>query len=622
MTAISAALRHPKHHSAATITSSLRLRALRLMWQTSRTLALSAALFLVAEALLPNLVPIAMGRVTGYIPGAVDHGLSSAEGDALIVALAIAGAIYAVSLMRGPAEDALSALSKARVGVALQRRLVEAVCAPSGIGHLEDPDVLNRLSSAQGELLSYQPADAPMTLISVLGDRLSGVLACVVLATFRWWIGLMLLVVWLVARLPLRAMVSSRSMGMIRRASEPLRRSWYMLGLAWRPYAAKEVRVFGLSRWIVGEHRREWLTGMAPTWDTLKRINWSVVRIGALVFAAYAVAIAVLAHAAYHDEIGLRTLSTMLIELPLTMQAGIISFSDFSLEMMLTALPDLDSLTEQLAPNNQPAHGGRDSTGLPQREISFKAVGFRYPRSTEDVLTDLDLTLYAGQSLAIVGVNGAGKSTLVSLLTRLHDPGRGRITVDGTPLTEFAPRAWQRQVAVVYQDFTRYPLPAEQNVALNLLGEPSDAAALTRALERASAQRVIDALPEHEWTILSAQYEGGVDVSGGQWQRIALARALYAVERGAKVLVLDEPTAQLDVRGEAAFYDRFLEITAGVTSVVISHRFATVLRADRIAVLEGGRIAELGTHQELLARGGTYATMYELQVAAFREGIK
>lgn len=574
-----------------------------------------ALIFLVAEAALPNLVLVMMGRVTGKIPGAVLGGLGSAAGSALIVALVLAGAVYSLSLMRGPAEDALSAFARARVGMMLQRRLVAAVCAPTGIGHLEDPEVLNRLSSAQGELASYQPADAPMTLISLLGDRLSGVVACVVLMTFRWWLGLLLLAVWLFTRGPLRVLVRAR-MRMFREASEPLRRSWYLLGLVLRPAAAKEVRVFGLGDWIVGEHRREWLAGMTPGWDVLRRLNRHVTATALLVLAAYGLALWVLGSAAYHHRIGLRTLATMLPMLPMSMQAGIISLSDFQLESMLTALPDLDSLVAELRPPEADAlTGRRPAAGLPARRVQFERVSFRYPRAQADVLDGLDLTLFAGQSLAIVGVNGAGKSTLVSLLARLHDPTGGHITVDGHDLVELDARAWQRQVAVVYQDFTRYPLPAEENVALNLLGQELDRGALEQAVERAGAAPVI---AQHGWdTVLSPQYSGGADLSGGQWQRVALARALYAVSQGARVLVLDEPTAQLDVRGEAAFYERFLELTAGVTSVVISHRFSTVRRAQRIAVLDGGRITELGTHEQLLEQGGTYATMFELQAAQF-----
>jgi ATP-binding cassette subfamily B protein len=584
------------------------VRALALLWRAAPLHAVPAALFVLAEGALPVLVLIAMGRVTGTIPGAVVHGLSSPAGDRLVGALAVAGGIYALSLLRGPVEDALTAAATARVDAVMQRRLVAAVTAPVGIGHLEEPETLDALASARGELLGGRPAGAPMALVSLLGDRLTGILACVVLATFRWWLGLGLLVAWRVARRPLAALVRLQATR-VRRAGEPLRRSWYLLGLAWRAPAAKEVRVFGLGDWLADRHRDEWLGAMAPTWDELRRLDRRVWLSGALVLAAYALCAGTLGWAGYHGEISLRTLATMLPMLPASLSAGSITLADISLEQLLTALPDLDALTAALD-RETVRTGAVPAAGRPRERLRLEGVGFSYPGVT--VLDGLDLELRLGESLGLVGVNGAGKTTLVTLLARLREPTAGRITVDGIPLAELDSREWQRQVAVVYQDFARFPFSAAENVAL--LGPP-DPARLERAATRAGATRIVERVG---WeAVLSPRYRDGTDLSGGQWQRIALARALYAVEGGARVLVLDEPTAQLDVRGEAAFYERFLELTAGVTSIVISHRFASVRRADRIAVLERGRIAELGTHAELVAGGGTYAEMFRVQAERF-----
>ncbi|MGO9886795.1 MAG: ABC transporter ATP-binding protein [Solirubrobacteraceae bacterium] len=614
--------------------ASTRLRALALLWQASPRLSVLAVVFVIAEGVLPVLVLVLMGRVTGAIPDAVTFGLSSPQGHRLIVALAVAGFGYALSLMRGPFEDALTAASAARVDGLMQRRLVQAVSAPTGIEHLEDQDVLERLSSARGELLGGKPEGAPMALISLLGDRLTGVLACVVLATFRWWLGLALLVMWLLVRRPLGTRVRFQATR-ARQASAPLRRSWYLLGLAWRPHAAKEMRVFGLGEWTADRHREEWLRGMEPTWRELRRLSQQVWFAGALVLAGYALAAGVLGWEADHDQISLRTLATMLMMLPATMSAGSITLADISLAQMLAALPDLDALTSSLRPrpgtapapsatygssagSRTPAAGAvpLPAAGLPRHNVRFERLGFAYPGRGEPVLRDLDLELPFGHSLGLVGVNGAGKTTLVMLLARMREPTGGAITVDGFPLTRLNERAWQRQVAVVYQDFARFPFSAAENVGLFGDGPP-DRDVLARAADRAGATEIIDQLPRGWDTVLSPHYEGGVGLSGGQWQRIALARALYAVQKGARVLVLDEPTAQLDVRAEAAFYDRFLELTAGVTSIVISHRFGSVRRAHRIAVLDGGRIAELGTHEELLAAGGAYAEMFRVQAERF-----
>jgi ATP-binding cassette subfamily B protein len=189
--------------------------------------------------------------------------------------------------------------------------------------------------------------------------------------------------------------------------------------------------------------------------------------------------------------------------------------------------------------------------------------------------------------------------------------------VDGTDLRELEDPGWQRQLAVIFQDYVKYELDAAANIGMGAPGRLLDDVALRAAAERAGAAEIIASLPAGLATPLSSRYTGGVDLSGGQWQRIALARALFAVGAGSSVLVLDEPTAQLDVRAEVAFFDRFLELTGGLTTVIISHRFSTVRRADRIAVLEDGRVAEAGTHDELMKAGGRYAELFWLQAHRF-----
>jgi ATP-binding cassette subfamily B protein len=248
-------------------------------------------------------------------------------------------------------------------------------------------------------------------------------------------------------------------------------------------------------------------------------------------------------------------------------------------------------------------------------------VSFSYPGSERLVLDGLDLELPVGRCTAIVGVNGAGKTTLVKLLTRLHDPTAGRITADGIAIDDFDVRAWRRQVSVIFQDFVRYELTAADNIALGAAYAPRDETAVRRAAERAGALGAFSEHPQGLATMLGRGYEGGVDLSGGQWQRLAIARSLYALSAGAKLLVLDEPTSALDVRAEAAFFDSFVELTRGVTSILISHRFSSVRRADNIVVIEGGRVIEQGDHDELLAAGRTYSRLFNLQAERFAAGL-
>jgi ABC-type multidrug transport system fused ATPase/permease subunit len=224
------------------------------------------------------------------------------------------------------------------------------------------------------------------------------------------------------------------------------------------------------------------------------------------------------------------------------------------------------------------------------------------------VLDHFDLTIPAGSSLAIVGQNGAGKTTLAKLLCRLYDPQSGAVEVDGVDVRELDLASWRSRIAAVFQDFLRLQLPLRDNVAPAGAPDP----VVREALEAAGATNLatLD-------TVLARGYEGGTDLSGGQWQRVALARALCAVTLGAGVVLLDEPTAQLDVRGEAEIFDRILAATRQCTTILVSHRFSTVRHADRICVLEHGRVVELGSHDELMALGGRYRSMFDLQAQRF-----
>jgi len=254
--------------------------------------------------------------------------------------------------------------------------------------------------------------------------------------------------------------------------------------------------------------------------------------------------------------------------------------------------------------------GTRSAEGMPAREIRFRGVTFAYPAGGDPELEHFDLTVPAGTSLAIVGRNGAGKTTLAKLLCRLYDPQVGAIEIDGVDLRALDLDSWRARITAVFQDFIHFEMPLRDNVAPR--GAPDEA--VMAALTAAGGDGLADLA-----TVLGRGYKGGTDLSGGQWQRVALARALAAVELGAGVVLLDEPTAQLDVRGEAEIFDRILAATRHCTTILISHRFSTVRQADRICVLEHGKVIELGTHAELMALGGRYRTMFDLQAERFQE---
>jgi ATP-binding cassette subfamily B protein len=242
-------------------------------------------------------------------------------------------------------------------------------------------------------------------------------------------------------------------------------------------------------------------------------------------------------------------------------------------------------------------------------------VSFRYPDREDWALRELNLTIRPGEKIALVGANGAGKTTLIKLMTRLYDPTEGQILLDGVDLREYDLDDLRQSIGVIFQDFVRYQVSARENIGFGQIKDLDDELRIVSAAERGGADEVVDRLPQGYDTLLGRWFEKGAELSGGQWQKIALGRAFM---RDSEVLVLDEPTAALDAEREYEIFQRFRDLTAGRIALLISHRFSTVRMADRIIVIEGGRLTELGTHQELLALGGTYARLFNLQAEGYR----
>jgi ATP-binding cassette subfamily B protein len=247
--------------------------------------------------------------------------------------------------------------------------------------------------------------------------------------------------------------------------------------------------------------------------------------------------------------------------------------------------------------------------------FEFRNVSFHYPGNERMVIDRLNFHLHPGERVALIGENGQGKTTIVKLITRLYDPTEGEILLDGIDLREYNLEDLYREIGVIFQDFMRYEMTARENIAVGKIEDVNYLELLKGAAEKSLADEVIERLPRGYDQMLGRRFDGGVDLSGGEWQKIALARAYL---RDAQVLILDEPTAALDARSEYEVFQRFAELTTGKSALFISHRFSTVRMADRIVVLENGRIAEDGSHDELFSLGGRYAEMFELQAASYR----
>ena len=554
---------------------------------------------LVLRGVLPAILAVAMG----VLVGAVQHR------DPLAWPLTFAGVVFVLLQVLTPIHQAISSNLGDRTAAWLYDRLTEACVRPPGMGHLEDPKLTSDLTVARDFDLGMTgpPMSISMDFIaSGLMEAIGGAACAAILFAFAWWAPLMLAGAWLATHWLLResGVWRDRNTEEVRAAQ---RDADYAYHLAVDAAPAKELRLFGLGEWTIGRFsaRRTRLHTLQYEATRLreKPLAWSLL----LLVAANVAVFWALAAAASNGAV---SLGATIIYAQSAVGVSMIAFGGLNWALDGAAAPVQAVL--RLEPAMRPAgalpDGSRPASAMPARDIRFRDLSFSYPGSTTPVLEHFDLMIPAGSSLAIVGQNGAGKTTLAKLICRLYDPTAGGIEVDGVDLRQLSITSWRERVTAVFQDFIRFELPLRDNVAP--AGAPD--AVITAALEAAGAASLatLD-------TILARGYEGGTDLSGGQWQRVALARALCRVHLGAGVVLLDEPTAQLDVRGEAAIFDRILAATRQCTTILISHRFSTVRHADRICVLEHGRVVELGTHDELMAKGGRYHTMFTLQAQRF-----
>ncbi|MEE6310464.1 ABC transporter ATP-binding protein [Plantactinospora veratri] len=602
-----------------------RLEIVRLTGRAGWPMVVTAVLVNLVVGLMPPAFVVASSILLGKVPAAVVAGLGSPEWDGLVIAFLLAAAAFVGQQIVAPVQELLGQLVSRRIDGLVSDELMAIATSTDGIGPLEDPGLVEHLRVAARELETwlFSPGEACAGLVALVGRYTS-------LAGYAVVVGVLLS--WPVAVAMTAAVVLQRygQRGGLRMFAEERflldpqeLRNDYLREVASAAGSAKEMRVFGLHHFFVDFWRQSFLEWLVPVWKARRRIYlWRFLGITSFSLVITAAVFAFTGRVATDATAGLT-----LTGFAMVMQAALGALrlgeyypeSDLQTALGMHAYQKVKSFREGVADYAEHTAGEiappTPATGM----IQFDRVSFHYPGDNRMIFQELDLTIPIGQCTALVGVNGAGKTTLVKLLARLYEPTSGTIRLDGVDIRSYGLDEWRARLGVTFQEFARFEVAAADNVGFGAVEHLDDRAGIRSAIEAVNLHELLDNLPRGIQTPLARHLEDGTDLSGGQWQRVALARALFGLRHGASILVLDEPTASLDVRAEAGFFREFTQLTEGATTLLISHRFSTVRQADRIVVLDGGRVAESGSHDELMAQEGEYARLFRLQADRFTD---
>lgn len=586
-------------------------KALGLVWQATPRFATTNAILTVVQGVLP--------AITLYFSKAIVDGVITAlrvqtrvETQHILVLVALWFVVQLLASLLQTVSQLVTSLQSDLLSNHISVRLMEKANALD-LSYFENAQFYDKLENARREA-GYRPSQMVTQLFGLLRSTVTLVSVIGVLASLSWWLVLLVIAV-SVPSFIYQAKYSGQFFSLLTGRAPDQRRLNYLGYLLTTDGPVKELRIFGLHGTLLERYRQIFAKFYKENRDLTIRRTTSQFALGALgtVVAGLTYIYVVLEVIAGRITVGGLTLYYQAFQQSQSQVSNILSGigSTYENSLFLSNLFAFLAYAPELPVRADPL-----PVPNPIREgIVLDHVSFKYPGTEKWVLEDISFAIRPGETVALVGANGAGKTTLVKLLTRLYDPTEGRITIDGIDLKDFDPTELRSRVGVIFQDYVKYQLTAGENIGFGRIEAIEDTGRIERSAVEAGADAVIAALPQGYDTPLGRWFQDGQELSIGQWQKVAIARAFM---RDADLLILDEPTSSLDVRSEYEVFRAFDELTAGKMAVLISHRFSTVRMAGRIVVIEDGRVIEDGSHDELILKGGRYTELFDMQAASYR----